>query len=405
MNYEGSGLRTGELNSPLLNICRGKGAFLYDNFGRPYFDLSSSYSVNLFGHCHPKITSAIKEQVDKLVHCPPIWMNTVRERLGQKICSLSPFVQPRLIWSVLGTQAVEVALNIAYSNTKRSRIVVFEGGYHGKSNYVAPLNSKGYMADELGLSTDHVKLPFPLDPAIHKRTWDQNSQMAVKTFFDQLSDDHNFCAVLVEPVQGSSGVRYIDPELLKYLRRTTHEKGIFLIYDEIQSGFFRTGPLWAHQRYNTDPDLLILGKSLGGELPVSVVIGEERNMNRWSTGLFSSTFLTNALAHRAALSFIELLEELPIRDLVFEKHELIQQCLSELESSPNVREVRGTGLFWGVEMVAKQAEKVANRLQEEGILVALTGIKSDTLRISPPIVAENSDLEEALNTLVNCCMT
>ena len=404
MKFEGQGLRK-DIADLGIEIVRASGSHYFASNGKKYLDLSSSYSVCLFGHGHPSIRKGLQNQIEDLVHCPPGYPNVVRQELAEKICGLSGFEEPRVIWSVLGTQAIEVALNLAHTKNKKRGVIVFEGGYHGKSNFVGPLNTKGNFAGELDLATEHVRLPYPLDPSVHKESYCSEDFAQIQNFFKDLGDNHQFSSLLIEPVQGSAGVRFCDPKALEYIVEAARSKDIVVVFDEIQSGFYRTGPRWSYQPTNCRPDVMVVGKAFGGELPVSAVLAEAALMSDWPEGLFSSTFLTNALGHRSALEFLKLLESYPVEERVLQLEAIFQEELGLLgDQVACCEEVRGRGAFWGVQLGTEGSRRVAHDMAKEGMLIAITGVSNDTLRFAPPLTVDDQELRAALSAVRNYCL-
>src|SRR5438067_5395332 len=317
-------------------IVRGNGALVWDVEGREYIDCTAGYGVANIGHARPEIAAAIAAQAQRLVTCPEIFYNDMRARLLERLACLLPEGLDQIFLCNSGTEAVEGALKFARIATGRTGIVATFRGFHGRT--------MGALATTW---EPHYREPFaPLVPDVsHIRYNDLASADA--------AIDEKTAAVIIELVQGEGGVHVACEEYIHGLASLCHERGALLIIDEVQTGFGRTGQLFACQHYGLQPDILCLAKSLAGGVPMGAVCLGPRvvESGRITKGVHGSTFGGNLLACAAALTTLDILER---EDLPARANALGTWTLEQLQalrtSTSLVREVRGRGLLIGIEL-------------------------------------------------------
>jgi acetylornithine/succinyldiaminopimelate/putrescine aminotransferase len=375
---------TGAPHDPIV-WSEALGANVVDVDGHIYVDLTGGFGVAAIGHRHPRVVSALRAQSEKLIHAlGDLHPSDVKIELLARICALAPFDHARAILGLSGADAVEAALKTATLATGRPGVVAFEGGYHGLSH--GPLATCGY--------SEAFRAPFreQLNPHVRFAPWpahDDDVEAAVAAVAEA-SKGLDMGAVLVEPIQGRGGVRLPPPGFLARLSPLCRASGALLVVDEIFTGLGRCGAMLRTVDEGVEPDLLCLGKSLGGGMPVSACVGRADVMAAWGTpdreAIHTGTFFGNPLACAAALATLDVLveEALPAR-----ARELGGFLLHELraESFKGVREVRGAGLLIGVQLDAPgKALTVARQMLELGYLVLPAGEKADVLQLAPPLV-------------------
>lgn len=361
-------------------MVRGQGALLWDDAGREYIDCAAGHGVANLGHGRPEIAAAISEQALRLATCPEIVYNDTRARLLERLARLLPMRQARIFLCNSGTEAVEGAIKFARLATGRTGIIATLRGFHGRS-----------MGALSATWEPHYRQPFaPLVPGFtHIRYNDLNAAR------EAIGADT--AAVIVELVQGEGGVHPATPEYITGLAELCHERGALLIVDEVQTGFGRTGRLFASQLYNIEPDILCLAKSLAGGLPMgAIALGRRvQESGRIGKGVHGTTFGGNPVVCAAALATLDILarEDLPARAA-----ELGEYALQRLRAtrSPLVREVRGRGLLLGIELNAK-VQPYLERLVERGILALPAGPR--VLRLLPPLVITREQLAHVLDVI------
>ncbi len=353
-----------------LTIVCGEGAYLWDDQGRRYIDCVGGQGAANLGHSHPAIVEAISQQARTLISCPEIFYNDVRAAYLAELIAAAPGELDRAFLSNSGAEAIEAAIKFARISTGRREIVAAMRGFHGRTmGALSATWNKKYRGPFMPLVPDFAHIPYNNIAALEAAVNDATA------------------AVLLEPVQGEGGVRPADPAFLQAARDLCDAHGALLIMDEIQTGFGRTGRLFASERYGVTPDILALAKSIAGGLPMGATLLGPRvgELPRMSHG---STFGGNPLAAAAARATLRVLQEdrLPQRAAV-----LGERTVDRLRriDSPLIREVRGLGLMIGVELKIKVGP-VLRALQERGVLALPAG--ATVLRLLPPLVISEEDL-------------
>jgi len=413
---EGSGLRTFSTEIPPITIESANGIWLKDPDGNTYLDLFAGFSVENIGHSHPRVVEAICRQAPKLLHCPPAYCNELRAKLLEKLCEIAPKGLNRILWGTTGAMANEIALNLSRSRTERKEIISFHGSYLGGSNGIIGLNGKAKARARLGIEADAHFVPFPYCYRCPFGGCDNQDECKIIDYIDDMlrnpaSGVGSLAAIFVEPIQGSGGVVIPPKGFLSNLQKICQEHNALLVIDEIQVGFGRTGRMWAAEHDGVVPDLMTIGKGIGGGLPVSAVIGREELMNFWEPNTYSATFLTNPLLHSAALAAIEVMQEEKLWLNSAELGEVLLDFLSSnLVDHPLVGEVRGKGLYVGIEMVKdkkkktpakEEARKAQLIAREMGLFFDISGYYGNVVRIAPPLIITRSELEQAIDGLIN----
>ena len=353
-------------------LVRGKGARLYDDQGREYIDCASNVGVSNIGHGNEEVARAIYEQYLALGNCYGMFYNPVRARLSEKIVSLSPPRLKRVFFCNSGTEAVEGALKFARASTGKGEIISAMRGFHGKTF--------GALAATWG---EEYQKPFvPMMPGLKHVPFNNFQKLA-----DAVSGET--AAIILELVQGEGGVRVGDKACFQQIRELCDQKGILLIFDEVQTGFGRTGTLFACEQF-VEPDLLCVAKSLAGGVPMGAVLCSDAVKVPMKS--HTSTFGGNPLACAAALATLEIIERenLPERARTFGEY-----FMGELRSikSEKIREVRGLGLMVGVELKEKAGPYVQH-LMEKGVIVLLAG--ATVIRLLPPLVITREEIDRVL---------
>ena len=364
-----------------VSIIRGKGAIVYDANGKKYIDCMSGYGVSLVGHCHPKIVEAIKRQAETLITCHGSFYNDKRAELLEKLVKITPKELDKVFLCNSGAESVECALKIAVKYTGRSKIVSMIRGFHGKTlgALSATWNPKYKKSFASLIPKKFNFVPFG------------NLERAEETI------DNETAAVIVEPVQGEGGVHVPPPDYLKGLREICDRHDAVLIFDEVQTGFGRTGRMWAFEHWKVSPDVMCIAKAMGGGFPIGATIAKAEVMNSLKVGEHSSTFGGNPLACAAASATIDVIleENLPerARRLGGYFKGLLEEMVGEFRI---LREARGLGLMLGLESRIFIHEILMKALNE-GLLLLYSG--RNVIRFLPPLVIEESHLEAAANIL------
>ena len=359
-----------------LVIVRGQGASLFDAEGVEYLDCASGHGVANLGHAHPKIAEAVYRQASTLITLFETFPNDKRAALMKKLTSLVPGLD-RVFLCNSGTEAVEAALKFARLSTGRKNIVAAMRAFHGRTygSLSATFNKKyreGFEPLVPGFSHVAYNNLEALDQAVSEET----------------------AAVILEVVQGEGGVYPASAEYIRGARRICDERGALLIVDEIQSGFGRTGKMFAIQRFGVTPDILTCAKSLAGGVPMgAALIGQAvKNLN---PGVHGSTFGGNPLACAAGIAALQVMEEEDLPAQAEVKGTYLMERLKRIES-PAIREVRGVGLMIGIELKHKVTPYI-KALQEKKIIALNAGMT--VIRLLPPLVITYEQIDHLVNVL------
>ncbi len=359
-----------------LSIVRGQGALLWDSDGNEYIDCSSGHGVANLGHAHPKVAAAIAAQAATLVTLFETYPNDKRAALMQKMASLAPGLE-RVFFCNSGTEAVEAALKFARLSSGRTKIVAMMRAFHGRTfgSLSATFNKKYRDGFE------------PLVPGFSHVPYNKIEALASAV-------DEETAAVILEVVQGEGGVYPADAEYLRAARRICDERGALLIIDEVQTGFGRTGRMFAFQHFDVLPDMLCVAKSLAGGLPMgAVLVGA--SVKNLAPGAHASTFGGNPLSCAAALAALAAIEEEDLPGQAAVKGTYLMDQLRQIES-PLIREVRGLGLMVGIELKQKVAPYL-KALQDRRILALNAGMT--VIRLLPPLVITWEQLDAVVAAL------
>ncbi len=356
-------------------IVRGQGARLWDSDGKEYIDCAGGQGAANLGHANPAVAEAICQQAEVLISCPEMFYNDRRAALAERLVSIAPAGLNRVYLCNSGTEAVEAALKFARLKTGRSGFVAAMRGFHGRTF--------GALS-----ATWEKKYREPFEPLVPGfRHVPYNDPAALE---DAITEDT--AGVILEVVQGEGGVRPGTPEFLQTAQRLCQERGALFILDEIQTGFGRTGRLFACQHAGLQPDLLCLAKSIAGGLPMGAVLFGER-VGRLPPQVHGTTFGGNPLVCATALAAIGYLQEQCLPERAAELGAWFIDRLRQIRS-PHIREVRGLGLMVGVELKGK-VTPVLMELLRRGLLALPAGLT--VLRFLPPLVISQEELACAAN--------
>lgn len=358
-------------------IVRGEGATVWDENGRSLIDCVAGVGVASVGHCHPTVVEAITRQAQTLITVPEMVYNDQRAQLLQRLAAILPGDLNRLFLCNSGTEAVEGAIKFARLSTGRTEVIATMRGFHGRSlgALSATFNKK-------------YREPFmPLVPGFDHVPYGNIEKMA-----EAMAE--NTAAVILEIVQGEGGVRVGEPDYLQAVRRLCDERGALLIVDEVQTGYGRTGTMFACEYAGIVPDLICLGKAIAGGIPMGA-IGISDKIQGIEPGVHGSTFGGNALACAAALAVLDVYEQENLAARSAELGAYFRERLQEI-NSPLIREVRGLGLMIGVELKIR-AMDVVRGLMDRGVLSLTAG--PTVLRLLPPLVISKEEIDVVVEAI------
>lgn len=401
---EGAGMRSFADDPPFVWE-RASGARIEDADGKSYIDLYAAFAVAAVGHQHPRVVEAVRRQAGELMHCSSAYPSRVRAEFYEALASIALPEHPRILPAITGAMANEIALAIARVRRPHAPVIAFEGGYLGRSFGTVGLAGKSRYRDALAIPAAAQFVPYP--DANHG----QSALVLTLGAIDRITDPSGGvgapAAIVVEPIQGNGGV-VVPPEgFLAALRDICDRTGALLIVDEIQSGCGRTGRMWATDHSEVVPDLMTVGKGIGGGLAVAAVLGTEEAMSVLEPDAYSSTFLTNNLNLSAAIAALGVLrdEEIPARAARLAR-DVGDAKVVAIGDLPGVGAIRAKGLWYGLPIVdgegrpdATRAKAIANEARARGVVVGRGGYHDDVVKLSPPIVIGEEDLASALDTL------
>lgn len=410
---EGAGMRTSGEGWPLV-VERAHGSTLVDPDGNRFVDLYASFAAANLGHTHPVVTAAIQAQAERLTHVSSAFGSRVRADLEEALLAIAPAGLDRVLLGITGADANETALKLARTATGRHEVIAFSGGYFGRLTGVAGLNGKTGFRRTVGLDAGAHFFPYPYPYRWRHGPAEEAAEHVLGLIDEALTSEASgfgpIAAIFVEPVQGNGGVVIPPDGFLQGLRRLCDEHGVVLVFDEVQAGFGRTGRLWAGEHWGVVPDLMTVGKGIGGGLAVSAVLGRPQLMSHWRPGAHTSTFLTNALNLAAARAAIGVMAEERLWERSASLGRLaIHRLRAGLADIPWVGEVRGLGLFVGIEIVGDPETRMPDRDRaaairdaalQAGVIVGGGGHAENVLKVSPPLTIEEPQLVAAIDILI-----
>ena len=357
-----------------LTVVRGKDATLWDDQGRSYIDCASNQGVNTLGYSNEAVVKAIADQAAILINCSEIYYNDKRAQFMDLLYTILPQELKRIFLCNSGTEAIEASLKFARLSTGRTNVVAAVRGFHGRT-----------MGALSATWEPHYRDPFkPLIPGFSHVPYNKLDAMK-----EAVTEET--AAILVEPVQGEGGVHPATIEYLQGVREIANQRGALLILDEVQTGFGRTGKWFGFEHFGIVPDLLAMGKAIGGGIPMGGVAINDTIQNL-APGVHGTTFGGNPLASAAAIASLSEMKRLDIPRLAAEKGAYFKERLEEI-NSPVIREVRGLGLLIGAELKTKTTGYI-RALQNEGVLAIPAGM--NVLRFLPPAIITYQQLDTVI---------
>jgi predicted acetylornithine/succinylornithine family transaminase len=355
-----------------VEFARGEGVRLWDSRGREYLDFLSGIAVCNTGHCHPHVVAAVQDQAATLLHVSNLFYTEPMVRLAERLTTRS--LGGKVFFCNSGAEANEAALKLARKRRPGGRFVVLHGGFHGRT--FGALSATPQEAKQA---------PFaPLVPGFD----------AVMPADAAGAVGPDTAGVVIELIQGESGVHALEPEVVADIRAACDEHGALLILDEVQTGMGRTGTLFAYERYGITPDVMTLAKGLGGGLPIGALVTTPEHADVFAPGDHGSTFAGNPLVSAAANAALDVLGDPALLAHVDEMGALLAEGLREL---PGVLEVRGRGLMLAAEVGFDAPAFVRRALEEQALVLNATG--PSTVRFLPPLVVSEEEIAEALRRL------
>ncbi|MGW4486391.1 aspartate aminotransferase family protein [Amycolatopsis sp. NPDC004368] len=401
--------------SPLLKqatpvvVDHGEGVYLYDVDGKRHLDFTAGIGVTSTGHCHPRVVEAARDQIGKLIHGQyTTVMHKPLLELTSRLGEVLPTGLDSLFYANSGSEAVEAALRLARQATKRPNVIVFQGGFHGRTVAAATMTTSGTrFSTGIGplMGGVHVA-PFPY--AYHYG-WDEQTatKFALRELdylFQTVSAPSETAAIFVEPILGEGGYVPANSEFMAGLRERADRHGIVLVVDEIQAGFGRTGKFWGHDHFGITPDVVLIAKGLASGFPLSGIAASQELMAKAYPGSQGGTYGGNAVSCAAAVATLDVIRDEKLVENAAERgRQLVEGARLIADKTPGIGEVRGLGLLVGTEFTAADgtpdtatAAAAQQTAAKNGLLLLTCGAYSNVVRMVPPLVVNAEQVDDAL---------
>lgn len=363
----------------------GKGIHLWDTNGKKYYDFLAGIAVSALGHAHPKLVSAIKTQAEKLIHCSSLYYIETQAKLAKTIVENS--CADKVFFANSGAEANEGAIKLARIYFKKKgmphkfEIITLDKSFHGRTlATIAATGQDKYQKPYSPLTPSFSKVPINDLAALEKEITDST------------------CAVMIEPIQGESGVNVTNIEYMKGVRELCTKKGVLLIFDEVQCGLGRTGRMFGYQHFDVEPDIFTLAKALGGGFPIGALCAKDHVAGAFEPGDHGSTFGGSPLACAAGLAVMDAM----INEKLVENSEAMGEYLIEklslfIGKYKLITEVRGKGLMIGIQLASDKASEIKEKCFEKGYLIGSVG--KNIIRLLPPLIITREDIDSLIATL------
>jgi len=394
---------------------RGEGSYLYDFEGKKYLDFAVGICVCNLGHCHPEVVSAVQEQAAKLMHTSSIGYYKENIELAEMILKNGPksTQDGRIIFANSGSEAIEVAIRIPRMVLRRSNIIAFLGGFHGRpmGALAATASNASYRK---GLTSLMVGVQHAIFPNVYRNPFgvhdpDKLSDICldiVKDMIDHIIPAEDLAGILVEPQQGEGGYIPATKKFIKGLREICDKTGSSLIFDEIQTGFGRTGKMFAYEHFDIEPDIIAFAKPVGGGLPLGGVIATKELMEKFAAGSYGTTFGGNPVSCVCGKKTLEIIQRDKLIENAAKLGEYATKKLNKAKEEVSaIGDVRGMGLMIGVELINNDGspaveliKKFMTEIPKRGVVITKAG--KSVIRICPALNITKEQLDEGLNIII-----
>ncbi|ASF38869.1 4-aminobutyrate transaminase [Halobacillus halophilus] len=403
----------GNGNTNIADYARG--ARVFDNEGREWIDFAGAIGTLNVGHTHPKVTEAVKNQADRYLHPGfNVIMYDSYINLAEKLCTITPgsFDKMAMLFNS-GAEAVENAVKVARKYTNRQAVVSFERGFHGRTNLTMGMTSKvkPYKYNFGPYTPEIYQAPYPYMSNKPEQMTDEEyidySIMRFKEYFVTAVAPETVACIVMEPVQGEGGFIIPPKRFVQEVRDFCSEHGIVFVADEIQTGFARTGRLFASEHFDIEPDVMTLSKSLAAGMPLSAVVGKAEIMDASSPGELGGTYAGNPVACEAALAVIEVMEEENLSDKAEQIGATLEDKLEELKARHDyLGDIRRLGAMVAVEIIDAEGNPdkaktgaITSYANNNGLLLLSAGVKGNVVRFLTPLVITDEELNKGLTIL------
>jgi len=398
-----------------IAIAEGRGAYVRDLDGKEYLDCFSGISVANTGHCHDKVVKAIKEQAERLLHCCTYMYHVApAAELAEKLAKIAPHGLRKTFFSNSGAEAIECALKMGRKFTRKHEIIALMCSFHGRTLGTLSVTGQwGRRRYDMGPYLGGVS--FAPAPYCYRcslgQTYPECGIQCAEMIEDiiEYSSSNNVAEFIAEPILGEGGIIVPPPEYFKTVKKVLDRHGIIFIDDEVQTGFGRTGRMFAIEHYEVTPDIMCLAKGIASGMPLGACIARAEIADSYEPGDHLSTFGGNPVSCAAGVASLEVMLEQDLPNQSQAKGEYLLKRIRELQRTESIiGEVRGKGLMIGVELVEEhkhktpaqgKAAKIKELLRMKGILVGVGGVKANVVRIQPPLVITEQQLDTLMDRL------
>jgi 4-aminobutyrate aminotransferase/(S)-3-amino-2-methylpropionate transaminase len=386
----------------------GRGATVTDVDGNTFIDFTGGVGCLNVGHAHPRVVEAVQEQAARFLHTDfTVVPYELYVTLAERLTALAPFTGPaKAAFFNAGTEAVENAVKFSRAYTGRPAVIAFDGGFHGRTLMSLTLTSKvhPYKAGLGPFAPEVYRVPFP---NVYRGISSAQALAALERAFVTQVAAETVAAIVIEPVQGEGGFLVAPPEFLQGVRSICDEHGIVFVADEVQTGYGRTGRMFAIEHSGVEPDLITVAKSIAAGLPLSGVLGKAAIMDAPGDSAVGGTYVGNPVAQAAALAVLDVFEDEALVDRAVHIGDVVRARMSAWQARlPRIGDVRGLGAMLAIELVHDPATKqpapelataIVDHAAAHGLLLLKAGIHSNCIRVLCPLVIADAELDEALD--------
>lgn len=368
---------------PDFEVEKGSGCYLYGTDGKKYLDFSAGIAVCSTGHTHPKVVAAAQKQIEKLIHiCIGVAYYEPYIALAEKLSKVVPIKDAQFFFCQSGSEAVEAAIKLAKYATKKPGLVALKGAFHGRT------------LGALSLTTSKLKYREGYEPLLPKVYLAKPDLKSV----EKLLKTREVAAVIVEPILGEGGYYVYSSQFIRGVRKLCNKYKVLLIFDEIQTGFGRTGKWFAAEHFGVKPDILCMAKGIASGFPLGAIAASEKIMKKWSPGAHGGTFGGNPVCCAAAVATLDVMRKEKLVQNAKRLGDYLRKELQKLQLKyPIIKEVRGLGLMLGVDFKdSAMVKKIMNFCLENGLVLISTGADGTVIRLVPPLIVNKKQVDQAL---------
>ncbi len=393
-----------------LEVVSGSGCTVTTASGEEYLDFSSGIAVTSTGHCHPTVVAAIREQAGKFIHAQVnVYRHPLLEQLAMRLAGVTPPGIDTFFFANSGAEATEAAVKLARQATKRQNVIVMDGAFHGRTMMAMAMTTSktGYRSGYQPLPAGVFVAPFPrpFEWGIDEATAVERSLHALERLLAAQTAPNETAAIVIEPVLGEGGYLPAPPAYLQGVREICDATGIMFVADEVQSGFARTGRMFAVEHSEVVPDIIVMAKGIGSGFPIAGIGASAALMELWPQGAHGGTYGGNPIGCAAALATIDVIEQEHLADNARDRGRQLMDALAKLQADhAGIGDVRGLGLMVGTELIdpeggpaaARTAAVMRHCLDESNVIFMNCGTGNNVLRWMPPLIVSAAEIDRGV---------